>query len=842
MEALDILLVEDDPYDAQLVQSVVRRSGIEASWTRVDNEPDFLAALAKPYDALITDFRLPSFNALRALEILEERGIDLPALVVTGAIDDELAADCIKRGATDYLLKDRLARLGDAILGAIARQQARREKRQAEEKLLAEARARVILYSMLSRSVSRTAPAHEVDPADVLAPLLEPDAVPDLLGLRYERSGRVLFEGWKPGRRSEPVELRRALESQGGDLGSIAFYFGAESPSLPETELFLDQAAAVFLDYLVRTEAERNLVGSISEKNELLREIHHRVKNNLAAVAGLVSLEAERASDGSAKDTLIDLEGRIRSMALVHEMLYARGGFTGIDFEEYARELAIRVAQSVGADTGSFAPSVDCAGLRVPLETAVTLGIIVSELYSRSALRTIGGSPVSAGLRARKSGDGNGRWRLEYREDASPESRPPSKNLDLAWLIVKQLGGVVREDEAGLSVAVDLKPDEAGDIAAIPEPPAADEEPRLESGILGMILRSLPAGILVYDSSANCVIANEAAASIAGATVEALRAQNYRRLESWRKNGLIYAADEALASRTQVQREFQSFSSSGKEVAADFRFSAFDYRGGLYLLVVVLDVSERLRAEAAKAAMEDRLALRALNAQAADRELESFFYGVTHDLRAPLRAIGGFTAILAEDDGERLSADGKRLIGTIQGNVARMERLIENLMAFARLSKAEAETAAVDMGDLVRTVFEETVAEADRGRIDFAAAEMPYAQGDPRLLRQIWSSLISNAVKFSSKRERAHIAVEGRREGRELVYSIRDDGVGFDMKYYGKLFGIFQRLHSIRDFEGSGMGLAFVQRAIIKQGGRAWAEGETGKGAVFSFALPAPEP
>ena len=238
--------------------------------------------------------------------------------------------------------------------------------------------------------------------------------------------------------------------------------------------------------------------------------------------------------------------------------------------------------------------------------------------------------------------------------------------------------------------------------------------------------------------------------------------------------------------------------------------------------------------------MEDRLALRALNAQAADKELESFFYGVTHDLRAPLRAIGGFTAILAEDDGERLSAEGKRLVGTIQGNVAQMEKLIEGLLSFARLSKSEVETATIDMGALVRAVFEESVAEADRGRIEFAVADMPTALGDPRLLRQIWSRLVSNAIKFSSKRDRARIAVDGRREGGELVYSIRDDGVGFDMKYCGKLFGIFQRLHSVREFEGSGMGLAFIQRAIIKQGGRAWAEGEVGRGAVFSFALPAP--
>ena len=194
MERLDILLVEDDPYDAKLVEAAVRRSGIEASWTRVDNESDFIAALARTHDVLLTDFKLPSFNALRVLEILEELKVDLPALVVTGAIDDELAADCIKRGAADYLLKDRLARLGDAVMGAIARHRARRERRQAEERLLAEAKARIVLHSMLSRSLARGASESDAAIADVLAPLFEPGAVPGLAGLRYEREGATLFE------------------------------------------------------------------------------------------------------------------------------------------------------------------------------------------------------------------------------------------------------------------------------------------------------------------------------------------------------------------------------------------------------------------------------------------------------------------------------------------------------------------------------------------------------------------------------------------------------------------------------------------------------------------------
>jgi len=462
MEKLDILLVEDDAYDAKLVESAVRRSTIEASWTRVDNELDFITALDAPHDVIVTDFKLPSFNALRVLEILEERRIDLPALVVTGALDDELAADCIKRGAADYLLKDRLARLGDAIVGAVARHRARRERRQAEERLLTEAKVRIVLYAMLSKSLSRSVPGAEVKADEVLAPLLEVNAIPGLVGVRYERPDGAGFEGGGADMVGEKAfELRRGLEGPNGSLGALVFSFAPQSPPTPDLEQFLAQAAAVFLGYLVRTDAERELVRSVAEKDELLREIHHRVKNNLAAIAGLISLEAGRSTDEAVRSVLIQLEGRINSMALVHEMLYARGSFTGVDFGEYARELAIRVAQSVGADTADFNPLVECSELYVPLETAVTLGIMVSELYARSAQRTIGEKQVSVSLRAQRAKEGAAVWRVEYTEHGEPGTMVPSSGLDLVGQIVAQFGGTLSETPGGLSVCLDLSAGQA---------------------------------------------------------------------------------------------------------------------------------------------------------------------------------------------------------------------------------------------------------------------------------------------------------------------------------------------------------------------------------------------
>ncbi|MDA8426008.1 MAG: response regulator [Treponema sp.] len=474
MDKLDILFVEDDPYDAKLVESAVRRSGIEASWTRVDTEAEFLAALDSPHDVLLTDFKLPSFNALKVLDLVAERGADFPALVVTGAIDDELAADCVKHGAADYLLKDRLARIGDAIQSAIARHRAQRERRQAEEKLLVEARARIVLHAMLARSLARGSAVEGPAAADVLAPLLEPGAVAGLVGLRYEREGELVFEGRGEAPAAETFELRRGLDTPSERMGTLVFVFDAAARRGIETGQFLDQAAAAFLGHLVRGEAERRLVDSLAEKEELLREIHHRVKNNLAAVAGLISLEAERCVDEAARNVLVDLGGRISSMALVHEMLYARGGFTGIDFQDYARELAVRVAQSVGDDVGEFAPLVECPKLRVPLEAAVTFGIMLSELYSRSVARGAGGGSVSVTLRARESAEKKGVWRVEYTEKGGLDARTsPSgsegssliSDLYFVGMVVAQYGGSIVEESGTLRVEFDL---EFGDGAVEP--------------------------------------------------------------------------------------------------------------------------------------------------------------------------------------------------------------------------------------------------------------------------------------------------------------------------------------------------------------------------------------
>ncbi len=243
------------------------------------------------------------------------------------------------------------------------------------------------------------------------------------------------------------------------------------------------------------------------------------------------------------------------------------------------------------------------------------------------------------------------------------------------------------------------------------------------------------------------------------------------------------------------------------------------------------EVAERKEAER-------RVLERTRELEVANKDLEGFSYSVSHDLRAPLRAIDGYSRMLIEDFGDKAQGESKRYLDVIVANTRRMSQLIDDLLAFAKLGRKTIDTAPIDMEILIREVVADQRQQLSGRDVDIRIAPLPPARGDVAMFRQVFANLVSNAIKYTRGRSPAIIEIGAQVGDSEAVYSIKDNGVGFEMQFAHKLFGVFQRLHSQKEFEGTGVGLALVARIVQRHGGRVWADGKVGSGATFFVALP----
>jgi two-component system sensor kinase len=237
-------------------------------------------------------------------------------------------------------------------------------------------------------------------------------------------------------------------------------------------------------------------------------------------------------------------------------------------------------------------------------------------------------------------------------------------------------------------------------------------------------------------------------------------------------------------------------------------------------------------------ALEGRVKERTAELEASNQELESFSYSVAHDLKTPIRAIEGFSRMLMGEHADKLDAEALRLLQVITTNTKVMHHLVDDLLDLSRLTRQPVKKSDANLGDMARQVFERLKSEAPGRNLQLTVHDLPTAYVDRSLLYQVLMNILDNAIKYTGDRETALIEVGGRIEGSEKIYYVKDNGIGFDERYANNMFGPFQRLHGLGEYEGTGIGLAIVQRIIQRHGGRVWAEGKVNEGATFYFALP----
>lgn len=296
-----------------------------------------------------------------------------------------------------------------------------------------------------------------------------------------------------------------------------------------------------------------------------------------------------------------------------------------------------------------------------------------------------------------------------------------------------------------------------------------------------------------------------------------------------------------VSSKETIARTWRHLRKDGTIIDVEIASHQLLFAGRNAEIVLANNITDRKRAENAIQVLNENLKKRTVQLEETNKELEAFSYSVSHDLRAPLRAIDGFSRILLEDQADKLDQDGCRALEVVRKNAQNMGQLIDDLLAFSRLGRKAIEPTTIDVTDLAKSVFNELVPSDSEHHAQLKVGNVPPATGDRILLRQVFANLLSNAAKYSRFKEHPLIEVGGRIENGNNLYYVKDNGAGFDMRYANKLFGVFQRLHGPEEFEGTGVGLAIVQRIIHRHQGRVWAEGKVNEGATFYFTLPRKE-
>jgi PAS domain S-box-containing protein len=356
------------------------------------------------------------------------------------------------------------------------------------------------------------------------------------------------------------------------------------------------------------------------------------------------------------------------------------------------------------------------------------------------------------------------------------------------------------------------------------------------------LIESVAAAIVIVDRGGSIVLVNAQTeklfdytrAELLGSPIEMLMPARLRERHEQHRTG--YFADPKLRPMG-LGLELLALGRDGREFPVEISLSPLETEQGTLVSAAIRDVSEHKRIELEMRALSESARRHATELEAVNRELETFSFSVSHDLRAPLRSIDGFSLALIEDYADKLEPEAREYLQRIRAATQRMGNLIDDLLTLSRIARDEMRDEVFDLSALVNTILAE-LREADPGRkVECVVANGIAARGDPRLLRTALENLLGNAWKFTAKKQSARIEFGVSQPNGQPIYFVRDDGAGFDMRYAAKLFGAFQRLHSGAEFPGTGIGLASVQRVVLRHGGRIWAEAAVDKGTTISFTL-----
>jgi PAS domain S-box-containing protein len=371
----------------------------------------------------------------------------------------------------------------------------------------------------------------------------------------------------------------------------------------------------------------------------------------------------------------------------------------------------------------------------------------------------------------------------------------------------------------------------------------ADDHPQYSEGQYQLLFERNPLPMWVYDvATLGILTVNDAAIRHYGYSREEFLGMTIKDIRPPEDVPALLADVRAHLSSPTNTSIWRHRKKDGTLIDVEVTSHEFAFGKQKAKLILAHDITERLRAEAEvrklNEELEQRVSVRTAELGTMNKELEAFSYSVSHDLRAPLRAIMGYSRLILEDHSDQLNDEGNRLLAVICSETKRMGQLIDDLLAFSRLGRQHLESTDIDMTALALSAFQSLVAANPAGAPQFKIKTLPSVRGDPAMLRQVFVNLIENAIKFTSTRKDAFVEIGGWLTQDQNVYYVKDNGVGFDEKYSAKLFEVFQRLHADNEFVGTGVGLALVQRIVIRHAGKVWAESKLGQGATFYFAMP----